>query len=78
MAGGAAARMAPCETLRAAVNATAVGRIMRIMMLLRRARIGGWPGRGLLSWRIGQESGRPRNPPAPSVPLPAVRWRVFP
>ena len=47
------------------------------MMFLKRIRIGGWLGCGLLLRRIGQGLSRPRGPPAPSVPLPAVRWRVF-
>jgi len=56
-------------------NATA---IRRITMFLKRTHISRWPGCGLLLRRIGQKPGRPRGPPAPGVPLPAVRWRVFP
>ena len=52
--------------------------IRRITMFLKRAHISRWPGYGLLLRRIGQKPGRPRGPPAPGVPLPAVRWRVFP
>ena len=52
--------------------------IRRITMFLKRARISRWPGCRLLLRRIGQKPGRPRGPPAPGVPLPAVRWRVFP
>ena len=54
--------------------------IRRITMFLKRTHISRWPGCicRLLLRRIGQKPGRPRGPPAPGVPLPAVRWRVFP
>ena len=46
--------------------------IRRITMFLKRTHTSRWPGCGLSLRRIGQKPGRPR------VPLPAVRWRVFP
>ena len=52
--------------------------IRRITVFLKRTHTSRWPGCGLLLRRIGQKPGRPRGPPAPGVPLPAVRWRVFP
>ena len=52
--------------------------IRRITMFFKRTHISRWPGCRLLLRRIGQKPGRPRGPPAPGVPLPAVRWRVFP
>ena len=58
-------------------NATVIRHIM-MFLKFKRTRIGGWPGCGLLLRRMGQGLSRPRGPPAPSVPLPAVRWRVFP
>ena len=75
MAGGGAR-----GTMRNAVgiNATGIRHIIMFLNVLKRIRIGGWLGCGLLLRRIGQGLSRPRGPPAPSVPLPAVRWRVFP
>ena len=72
MAGGGARGI-----MRNAVGINATG-IRHIMMFLKRTRIGGWLGCGLPLRRIGRGLSRPRGPPAPSVPLPAVRWRVFP
>ena len=56
-------------------NVTAIS---RITMFFKRTHISRWPGCRLLLRRIGQKPGRPRGPPAPGVPLPAIRWRVFP
>ena len=72
MAGGGARGI-----MRNAVGINVTG-IRHIMMFLKRIRIGGWLGCGLLLRRIGQGLSRTRGLPAPSVPLPAVPWRVFP